>query len=623
MLLEIREKVQGVFASIILVLICVLFGLWGIQNYLGGGKEAPLVTVGDKEFFQRDVSQAYQQYAQNLAGMKFDENSIKKQAIEKLIRDEVLLQHVQDEKLLVSDEAARRFIQTLEYFQKDGKFDKTQYQTLLSSQGMSSDEFVARIKKALVMEQFQKAIVDSSFVTQTEVANYFKIQNQKRDLEYLTIPLAPSSQTPSEEEINAYYQQHQDAYQTEEQVAIDYVELSLDKLAAEVKPTEEQLKAYYEEQKAQFSSKERRRISHILFAFTKDPAADQQALEKALKAKQTLSNKDFASLAAEVSDDKLTAKKGGDLGLFNVGVMEKSFEEAASSLKLGEVSEPVKSAFGYHLIKVTELTAGEAKSYEAVKSEITKAYQKAQAESQFNALGEKLAQVSYENPDNLAAAANVLGVAVSQTGLFTRSQGQGVAADEKVRLAAFSEEVLKGNNSEPVEVGNEKLVVLRMKSHSPATTKDLKEVKSQVVTALQHDKAQQVATATAEQIRSELLAGKTLAQLADAQHLTLKKVNGLARNTSDLSPLVSQAVFKAAKPQAGKASVVVIDDVAGGKIVANIVKVTEGSVSEADKAKLPVIEKNMATAFGKAQFEAVLNALQAKTDIAIREEKQQ
>ena len=623
MLLEIREKVQGVFASIILVLICVLFGLWGIQNYLGGGKEAPLVTVGDKEFFQRDVSQAYQQYAQNLAGMKFDENSIKKQAIEKLIRDEVLLQHVQDEKLLVSDEAARRFIQTLEYFQKDGKFDKTQYQTLLSSQGMSSDEFVARIKKALVMEQFQKAIVDSSFVTQTEVANYFKIQNQKRDLEYLTIALAPSSQAPSEEEINAYYQQHQDAYQTEEQVAIDYVELSLDKLAAEVKPTEEQLKAYYEEQKAQFSSKERRRISHILFAFTKDPAADQQALEKALKAKQTLSNKDFASLAAEVSDDKLTAKKGGDLGLFNVGVMEKSFEEAASSLKLGEVSEPVKSAFGYHLIKVTELTAGEAKSYEAVKSEITKAYQKAQAESQFNALGEKLAQVSYENPDNLAAAANVLGVAVSQTGLFTRSQGQGVAADEKVRLAAFSEEVLKGNNSEPVEVGNEKLVVLRMKSHSPATTKDLKEVKSQVVTALQHDKAQQVATATAEQIRSELLAGKTLAQLADAQHLTLKKVNGLARNTSDLSPLVSQAVFKAAKPQAGKASVVVIDDVAGGKIVANIVKVTEGSVSEADKAKLPVIEKNMATAFGKAQFEAVLNALQAKTDIAIREEKQQ
>lgn len=623
MLLEIREKVQGVFASIILVLICVLFGLWGIQNYLGGGKETPLVTVGDKEFFQRDVSQAYQQYAQNLAGMKFDENSIKKQAIEKLIRDEVLLQHVQDEKLVVSDETARRFIQTLEYFQKDGKFDKTQYQTLLSSQGMSSDEFVARIKKALVMEQFQKAIVDSSFVTQTEVANYFKIQNQKRDLEYLTIPLAQSSQAPSEEEINAYYQQHQDAYQTEEQVAIDYVELALDKLAADVKPSEEQLKAYYEEQKAQFSSKERRRISHILFAFTKDPAADQQALEKALKAKQALSNKDFASLAAEVSDDKLTAKKGGDLGLFNVGVMEKAFEDAASSLKLGEVSEPVKSAFGYHLIKVTELTAGEAKSYDAVKTEITKAYQKAQAETQFNALGEKLAQVSYENPDNLAAAANVLGVTVSQTGLFTRSQGQGVAADEKVRLAAFSEEVLKGNNSEPVEVGNEKLVVLRMKSHSPATTKDLKEVKSQVVSALQRDKAQQVAATTAEQIRTEVLAGKTLAQLADAQHLTLKKVNGLVRNATDLSPLVSQAVFKAAKPQAGKASVVVIDDVAGGKIVANIVKVTEGSISEADKAKLPVIEKNMATAFGKAQFEAVLNALQAKTDIAIREEKQQ
>lgn len=622
MLLEIREKVQGVFASIILVLICVLFGLWGIQNYLGGGKEQAVVTVGDKEFYQQEVTQAYQQYAQNLAGMKFDEESIKKQAIEKLVRDEVLLQHVQEENLIVSDELARDFIQTLEYFQKDGKFDKAQYQSLLASQGMSSDEFVARIKKALVMEQFQKAIVDSSFVTKAEVAAYFKIQNQKRDLEYLTVALNPVAQMPTEDEVNQYYQKHLDSFQTEEQVAIDYVELSLDKLAAEVKPTEEQLKAYYEEQKAQFTSNERRRISHILFAFSKDPAADQQALQKALAAKQALQTKDFATLAAEVSEDKLTAKKGGDLGLFNVGVMEKSFEEAASKLKLGEVSEPVKSAFGYHLIKVTELTAGEVKSYESLKPELTKAYQKAQAETKFNALGEKMAEVSYENPDNLDAVAKVISGEISKTALFTKTKGEGVASNEKVRAVAFSEEVLKGNNSEPVEVGNDKLVVLRMQSHTPAISKDLKEVKAQVIASLQADKAKQMALTTAQQIKADLEAGKTLAQLATQHGLTVKKVNSLARNTTDLSPLVSQAVFKAPKPQAGKTSVVIIDDAAGGKIVANITNVTEGVITDADKAKLPMIEKNIATAFGKAQFEAVLNALQAKADITVRQEKQ-
>ncbi|AMK78005.1 MULTISPECIES: SurA N-terminal domain-containing protein [Methylomonas] len=622
MLLEIREKVHGLFASIILILICVLFGLWGIQNYLGGGKEAPVVSVGDKEFYQRDVNQAYQQYAQNLAGMKFDEETLKKQALEKLVRDEVLLQYVQDQNLLVSDDTARDFIQTLEYFQKDGKFDKTQYQTMLGSQGMSSAEFVNRIKKALVMEQFQRAVVDSSFVTPVEINNFFKIQNQTRDVEYLTVPLTPVSQQPGEEEITAYYQQHQDAYQTPEQVAIEYVELSLDKLAAEIKPSEEQLKAYYEEQKVQFTTKERRKISHILFAFNKDKTADDLALQKALKAKQDLKNKDFAALAAEVSDDKLTAKNGGDLGLFNVGVMEKAFEDAASSLKLGEVSEPVKSAFGYHLIKVTELIPGDVKPYEAVKAEVSKAYQKAQAEAKFNTLAEKVAEVSYENPDSLAAVAQLLGGATSKTEAFTRTAGEGIAADEKVRAAAFSEDVLKGSNSEPLEIGGDKVLVLRMLSHQPAASRELKEVKPQVIAAIQQDKAKQQAIATVDKIKQELASGKTLAQIAETQHLQTKKINGLTRTVSDLPAAVTQEIFRAAKPKAGQPSVAVIDEAKGGKLVVSVNSVHEGVMSDSDKNKQALIAKNISTAFGKAQMEAVLNALQTKADIVINTQKQ-
>lgn len=620
MLLEIREKVHGVFASVILVLICVLFGLWGIQNYLGGGKEAPVVSVGDKDFFQNDINKAFQQFAQTLAGMKFDEETIRKQALNKLIREEVMLQYVQDENLVVSDETAKEFIKTLEYFQKDGKFDKAQFQALLSAQGMSSDEFISRIKKAILMDQFQRSIIDSSFVTPAEINGFFKIQNQKRDVEYLTVSLAPVSETPGDEEINAYYQQHLDVFQTEEQVAIEYVELSLDKLAADVKATDEQLKAYYEEQKAQFTTKERRKISHILFAFSKDSSADEQALQKALKARQELSSKDFATLAAEVSDDKLTAKKGGDLGLFNVGVMEKAFEDAATNLKLNEVSEPVKSAFGYHLIKVTELVPAEIKSYEAVKPELEKAYKKAQAESAFNALGEKLTEVSYENPDNLLAAAKILGVEINKTGLFTHAHGEGIAADEKVRLAAFSEDVLKGTNSEPLEIGNDKLVVLRMLSHQPAATKDLKEVRLQVIIALQLDKARQHAVAQANQIKTDLESGKSMKQMAEAYHLPMKKLDGLSRNSGDLPQPVNQAIFKAPKPKAGQLSVVIIDD-QDTKIVAAISKVIDGELTEADKAKQAAIEKGIANAFGKSQMEAVLNALQAKADITIHPQK--
>ena len=621
MLLEIREKVQGVFASIILVLICVLFGLWGIQNYLGGGKEAPLVTVGDKEFFQREVTQAYQQFAQNLAGMNFDEETLKKQALQKLIRDEVLLQYSQNQNLVVTDDTARDFIQSLEYFQKDGKFDKTQYQAMLGSQGMSSDEFVSRIKKALMMEQVQRAVVDSGFVTKAEVEAFFKIQNQKRDVEYVSIALAASAVAPSEDELLAYYQQHQNAYQSDEQVSVQYVELSLDALANDVSATDDQLKDYYEEQKTQFSNPERRKISHILIAFGKQ-VSEEQALQKATAAKQALSNKDFAALATELSDDKLSAKNGGDLGLFNVGVMEKAFEEAASKLKLGEVSEPVKSAFGYHLIKVTELVPGEVKSYESVAPELTKAYKKAQAESRFNELAEKLSQVSYENPDSLDATASMLGAEIHETAMFTRQNGEGVASDEKLRLAAFSEDVLKGSNSEPIEIGTDKLVVLRMKSHVPAANKELKEVKNDVIAALQKDKAQQRALEVANQIKTELSAGKAINEVAQAAHLNVKKVNGLTRTTSDVDPAISQAIFRAAKPQPNRPSIVVIDDPAGGKIVASINAVKDGEMTEADKSKLVVIEKNMATAFGRAQFESVLNQLQSNADITIHEAKQ-
>lgn len=618
MLLEIREKVQGVFASIILVLICVLFGLWGIQNYLGGGKEVPEVTVGDKEFFQRDVNQAYQQFAQNLAGMKFDEDTLKKQALQKLIRDEVLLQYAQEQKLVVTDEAARDFIQSLEYFQKDGKFDKTQYQTLLGSQGMSSDEFVGRIKKALMMEQVQRAVVDSGFVTQSEVAAFFKIQNQKRDVAYIPVPLSMPSQVPAEADIAAYYQQHQEAYQTEEQVSIQYVELGLNALANAVDATDEQLKTYYEEQKAQFSNPERRKISHILFAFAKDGGGEERALQKALQAKQDLTAKDFATLAREVSDDKLSAKNGGDLGLFNVGVMEKAFEEAASQLKLGEVSEPVKSAFGYHLIKVTELVPDEVKTFDAVKPELTQAYKKAQAETKFGELAEKLGEVSYENPDSLEAAAALLGGSVQESPWFSRNAGDGVAADEKVRLAAFSEDVLKGANSEPVEVGGDKVVVLRMKAHVPAANKELKDVRGDVIAALRKQNALQQTMEIANKLKDELLAGKAIADVARDAHLSVKKVVGLARTSTEVDPVVNQAIFRAVKPQANRPSIVVIDEPRGGRIVASVNQVIEGEMTEADKAKQALIGRNMATAFGRAQFEAVLNQLQANADIRMR-----
>jgi peptidyl-prolyl cis-trans isomerase D len=621
MLTKIREKSQGVFAWGILIVICVPFALWGINNYLDNGQEAPVASVGDKDFYQKDVNKAYEQYSQRLQGLGIDEQSLKAQALEKLIKDEVLLQYVHAEGLTATDDAVREFIKSLEYFQTEGKFDDKKYKLLLSSQRMSSSEFVNRIKNALVMEQFQHSIVDSSFATQYDVESFFKIQNQQRDVDFVTVALQPVTEQPSAEEVSAYYQQHQDLYQTPEQVSVEYVELSLAELAKKTAVTDDKLKAFYEEQKDQYTTPERRKISHILFAIN-DKTDEKTALEKALKTKQELTSTDFATLAATHSDDTLTAKTGGDLGLFNAGVMEKAFEEAASHLKSGEVSNPVKSSFGYHLIKVTELTPAQIKSFDSVKKELTQAYQKAQAENAFYEAGEKLTEMSYENPDNLQTVADTLGIKINKSALFTKDKGEGIATEEKIRNMAFSEEVLQGNNSTPIEIGTDRLIVLRLQEHKTAAKRDVNEVKPDIINTLLKDKIQQVTIEKAQQINARLQAGESLQVVAADNKLEIKKAIGLTRNKSELPQELNAAIFKAAKPMGDKPSILVVPLQLGGQAVASVLKITPGVMSDADKKQLELAKKNIANAFGQAEFNAVLGSLQAKADIEVKTKAQ-
>ena len=621
MLTKIREKSQGALAWVILTLICVPFALWGINNYLDTGKEAAVASVGDRDFYQRDVNKAYEQYSQNLQGLSVDEQTLKTQALQKLIKDEVLLQYVHAEGLVITDDEAREFIKSLPYFQVDGKFSDTQYKTLLSSQRISSGEFVSRIKNALTMEQFQHSIIDSSFASQYDVEGFFKIQNQQRDVDFVAVSLQASAEKPTDEEISTYYQQHQALYQMPEQVSVEYVELILEDIAKKVVLSDDKLKAYYDDQKELFTNPERRKISHILFSIN-DKITEKEALEKAVKAKNELQNKDFSVLAAEVSDDKLTAKKGGDLGLFNVGVMEKSFEDAASTLKLGEVSNPVRSAFGYHLIKVTELVPGGVKPFDSVKNDVIQAYQKAQAENAFFEAGEKLTEMSFEHPDSLQTVATNLGVAVKKSSLFTKDKGEGVAAEDKIRSTAFSEEVLQGNNSAPVELGVGRLVVVRLLEHKAATKRELSEVKQDVVSELTKQKAQLQTDQKVKKITEKLRAGASIQAIAAENNLSVKAEKGLVRGKNKLPETLSNAIFKAAKPLEGKSTIFNVVLPTGERLIVSLSKVTVGTLGEDDKKQLELAKKNIANAFGQTEFNQTLNSLQRKADVTVNAKTQ-
>ncbi|KAF3977559.1 MAG: peptidylprolyl isomerase [Methylococcales symbiont of Iophon sp. n. MRB-2018] len=624
MLLKIREKSQGLVARFILVLICLTFALWGIQNYTSGSSETAVVKVGSKEFFQQDVNNAYIKYSQNLPTKDFDENTVKKQALEKLIRDEILLQHVEQQGLVITDNKARDFIKNLDYFQSDEKFDRQRYKSMLSTQRISQKDFAGRIKKALLMDQFQRSLTESAFATHKDIENFFKIQNQKRDMEVIVIALQPVEQQPSQEEIEIFYKKNKNKFLTEEQVAIEYVQLSLDDLAADIKPTDEELNTFYEEGKDLYTTKERRKISHILFSFNEDSADDEKQLARAVAAKKTLQNKAFAELAREISDDKVTAEKGGDLGLFNVGVMEKAFEDAVNSLQLEEISEPVKSAFGYHLIQVTELIAGETKAFSMVKDELTVAYKRQEAETSFYELGETLSQVSYENPDDLIAAAALLDVQIMKTELFGKNKSTSEEKEKttlinntKVIEAAFSEDVLKGNNSEPIELASDKLIVLRIIEHKLADTKPLNEVSKGIISVLLGIKSKAATIEKMKLVKDAVASGQSMQEVAKANGFKVQSFSALTRTDGGLTRQVNQAVFKAAKPIDEKPTLLSVSETSGVQTVVNLLAVAEGVMSEDDKAKQQLAEDNIAKAFGQAEFNATINSLQASAIISI------
>jgi len=616
MLTKIREKSQGAFAGVILTVICVPFFLWGINNYINDGQESPVASVGKKDFYQRDVTKAYEKYQQSLGGLAADDQSIKLQALRKLIKDEVLLQYVHQKGLTVTDEAIRDFIQTLPYFQTDNKFDEQKYKQLLGQQRMSSSEFVAQIKNALVMEQFQQSILDSSFATPYDLEHFFKIQNQTRDVEYVTIPTTTANTTLSDSDINAYYQAHQTAYQLPEQMAVEYIELTLDDIAKTIEVTDEKLKAFYDEQAAQYSTPERRKISHILFEIN-DNQDEKTALEKATQAKAQLATKDFATEAQALSDDKLTGKAGGDLGLFNAGVMDKEFDSAATALKQGEVSAPVKSSFGYHLIKVTELTPAQVKPFDSVKAQLTKAYQKSQAENAFYQQAESLTEISYQNADNLKVAAEQLSLTVKKTGLFTKTAGEGMAADDKIRSVAFGDEVINGTNSTPIELDAEHLVVLRVLEHKAAENKPLEQVKADVVNALQKQKAQQHAIDTAKEIKTKVLSGESLAKVVAEYKLSVQKTTGLTRMKKDFNVVLNEAIFKAAKPVADNPSIFSVALPSNEQVVVSLSKVQDGAMTQEDKKRAVLATKNIAKAIGDSEFNALINTLEQKADIEV------
>lgn len=628
MLQSIRDRAQGVLAWIILLLICIPFIFWGIENYVGGGREEPVAVVGDKEILQGDVSRAYQQIAARLGNLgPIDEQTLKQLALKNLIDEEVLRQNALERGFSVGDARIRDTIRAMPYFQSEKGFDKEKYDNVLKAQGLSEAYFVEQIRKGLQIGQLQDGITRSAFATRTEIDRFLNLRDQLRKIEYVIIPVVPLGAEIGSKEIEKYYREHEAAFRDPEKVSVHYVELNLENIAAKIEIKEDDLRAFYESQKDLYSRKERRKVSHILAAI--DPKggkrSEQAALEKIRQAQKLLQDgEDFAKVAEKLSDDKASGKQGGNIGLINPGDMDPEFEKSAFALSLGQVSEPVKSAFGYHLIKLTELEAGEVKPLESVRSEVEKAYRRQKAENTFYELGERLAQISYENPDSLNPAAENAGLEVKTSDLFARTEKQGFGANSKIVEAAFSDQVLEGKNSDPIEITPDRVMFVHLAQHVPAATKPLAEVRDRVAEEVRAEKAREQAGKEAERMFAELKAGRPLADLARANNLELVKPAPLSRMDTKLPQELVTAVFSADKPANGQTAPFKTALPGGQQVVAVLLDVQ--SKAESGPGNIENERKKagewLSTQIANAEFSDLLAQMKENTGVKLLEKKE-
>src|SRR3990172_3614633 len=437
MLQTIRDGARVWLAWIIIGLIIIPFALWGIQEYIGDAGEVNVARVEGTDISLRQFQQSYEQQRSRLRAMLgananlVEDEKIKKSVLEAMIKNELLRQSTDKLGLRVANAQLAQQIQSMPEFKKDGQFSKELFTQTLRSQGLVPERFEGLLRYSLLNEQLNTGITSTAILTQAELDEAIRLKNQQREIGYLILPWAGFKKdvVVDDAAIAQYYEKNKDRFINPEQASIQYLELSAQDIAAQIKPDEQELRKLYDEQRANFAVEEQRRASHILLAVDKaaTEAAVAAAKAKAESALQRLrGGEDFAKGAQELSQDAATAKQGGDLGLFGKGVMDKAFEDSAFALKVGELSGIVKSGFGFHIIKVTEIKPAHVKSFEEARAELDNEYRQRKAEQQFFEKAETMANLVYENPDTLEIAAKELGLPIKTSEFFTRKGGSGI-----------------------------------------------------------------------------------------------------------------------------------------------------------------------------------------------------
>ena len=637
MLQTLHDKFSGPITWIILGLITVVFGgFFGVQSYMGQHNETFAARVDGQEISQQEFRERYNAYRSQMQraygaqfdAVAFDTPERRREVLDQMVNEQLIINA--NEKLGVAIPRAQvdDIIRTDPNFQVDGKFDPERARMLLAAVGKSATGYRQDVERSVAVRELPMQLAQVGGVNDAAVNNYIRLRDQTRDFRFVKLDKPAGADVKiADADIDAYYKAHGDEFMTPEKVSLDYLEVDGAKLVSDAKPDDATLKQKYEEQKDHFKSTEQREVSHILVKVDKnaDATAQKTALEKAQNiAKEAKSGKDFAALAKADSDDLGSKAQGGDLGWIEKGVTDPAFENALFAMNKGDISDPVKSDEGYHIIQLRDIRAEKVRSFDEVKSDLAKQYVDSERERQYSDLASKLTDAILQDPTSLAPAAKALNLTIQKTPLFPRTGGEGIASNPAVLKAAFSNTVLtEGNSSDPLDLGPNHIVVVHLDQHETPKPKSLDEVRETIRQKLTAQEIAKQAQERADALYARLEKGETLDQVAASLKVKVEDQKGIGRNAANVDQRMVAEVFKLSRPTADKPTTAKVALANGAFALVELDGVTDGDPAKADAKTREAARNTITQAYGQEAVRGFVDSLRKSAKVEIAEDRLQ
>lgn len=590
MLLAIREKVQGWIAWAIVIVLIVPFALWGIDQYATGDRIVVVAEVNGEKISATEFMQVYntqrirlrQQFG-DMFDQVVDDEVLREQVLESLITSALIRQWALDNRVVISDAQLAAVIQGADVFYEDGVFSQRLYQDLLARNGFTPASFERDQRNFLLEGQFQNLLASSTPVFPFEKQALLDLQTQTRHVDYVRVDQRVFNKDAAitDEQIAQFYAANEEDYVQSERVSLAYVTLSLAEIAKDVEVTDRQVADYFELNQRLFAVPEQRRASHILLMNRGD-----ETLAKLAELQQRLADgEDFAELAQTYSEDPGSARQGGDLDFFEAGMMVDEFDQAVFNLAVGEVSEPVETEFGFHLIKLTDVKPMQLPSLDEIRDDVVAQVRLEQAERVYFELLEQMTQIAFEQPDSLEPIVEQLNLTVATTRMVTRDGGrETITSRRTVMEAAFSEDVLQQRlNSAPIEVGPNETVVVRIAEHQPSRLQPLEEVRADIERQLVREFSIARSAERADQLLTQINEGVAVETLI-GEGVEWHPVGWIERENQQILPQITAAAFAAAKPVADQPTWNKVQLVTGDSVLVRVNEI--GRSDQADNPRL-------------------------------------